>query len=137
MKGGRKMRKDEILNASPEQLRELVAVHVMEWEKRHSPDPTIWSWKLPDGTGYATGYTAEAWLNREVGDWVENMDHARQVAKRMIERGWYMIMTWYDHATCVEFHHRVDSEQIVEAWGKEPERAICRAALLVVMGATA
>ena len=67
--------------------------------------------------------------------WAPSIDScaARQVAKKMIRRGRYMNMTWYDHGTCVEFHN-IDSGQIVEAWAKEPELAICRGVLLVVRG---
>lgn len=80
-KGGRKVTRDEIFKASLVQVRELVAVHVMGWEKRYSPDPSIWAWRLPDGGGC----TEETWNLGIVGNWIENMAHAWEVLEKVTE----------------------------------------------------
>ena len=134
MKGGREMRKDEILGASPEQLRELVAVHVMGWEKRLSPDPTFWSWKLPDGTGC----TEETWNLGVIGNWVENMDHAWKVVEKLTTIDGPVSVTWISHGS--EGNRAI----VKRMWRPGPDivastapLAICRAALLAVMETSA
>ena len=131
------MRRNEILGATPEQLRVWVAEYVMGWEKTYSPDPSIWAWRLPGGGGC----TEEAWNLGIVGNWVENMTHAWEVVESW-EYNWNIVR---DVGKCGDDYETEGDGQfhVILAYpgmpmaGTKADRApeaICKAALLAVMG---
>ena len=130
MEEGRELTRDEILNASPEQLREWVAVHIMGWEKQYSPDPTLWAWSTPDGTGC----TEETWNDHWIGNWAGNMAHAWEVVEKVSEPASTMPGAELPPNTIFMFLFERGYVWAMDA--KEAAESICRWALIAVMGAT-
>lgn len=86
--------------------------------------------------GWRYSIIYRSWVGRTSGEsWQPSTSlvQACDVVRRLLERGWYLQLLWYEHAACAGFYDgNHEPELYVEAWGDTPELAICRASLIAI-----